>query len=604
MREVKDGLNALIPFRGLWHPMKIGQFSRLLNIHCLKVPALSLCLPWYSDILKEMARYLSQVKQTWRFITGEGKYHQNRLDANTVHILQGCCPFQSLNDRTYIEAGLSKEDIFSAVRFPDLQKGLLERILSVEHTIPFIYTFLKETKCLEPGARILKNILLTKCKGSLAQAFRALHNGQARLKEQTGAFLYQHRDLPTGSEVKWLSYRQLWLFPLCHFPASRKDSVKWKRLSHVTGKRKWDNDRPNFDQSETVRSDFQWQWLRELALLASANKYRQIQQADHEPGSADAIMVKDFLLNIWPLKYYQLWSDHLCQKVQLICQVLKDIEQVEPETRHPEVTSDYDDCRSDIENQCGQPQEHSVKKDEENLFLNHIYSESLATVPKQYMTSFAWKWDMFHFFFDTSQNKAQRIEVNLMRDTDGNLREASPRMATSSVTSSEGVDENPTTIGSMGNNNEAHFVPSKPILSSVTQANTHSILPTHMKAEEHQLKKDGQREEETILSLDQASQLLFHTQVNEGHWNFTVLSLTENGSFRRHHVNHHNKAAILAALQAEFNSHYLAEGGKWLKLTDLPTIVKEAQSQHLKAVLIAPKYGVKELINWLEKQSN
>jgi len=149
-----------------------------------------------------MARYLSQVKQTWRFITGEGKYHQNRLDANTVHILQGCCPFQSLNDRTYIEAGLSKEDIFSAVRFPDLQKGLLERILSVEHTIPFIYTFLKETKCLEPGARILKNILLTKCKGSLAQAFRALHNGQARLKEQTGAFLYQHRDLPTGSEVK------------------------------------------------------------------------------------------------------------------------------------------------------------------------------------------------------------------------------------------------------------------------------------------------------------------------------------------------------------------------------------------------------------------
>jgi len=551
-----------------------------------------------------MARYLSRVKQTWRFITGEGEYHQNRLDANTVHILQGRCPFRSLDDRTYVEAGLSRGDIFPAVRSPDLQKGLLERILSVEHTIPSIYTFLEETKCLEPGARILKNILPTKCKGSLAQAFRALHNGQARLKEQTGAFSYRHRDLPTGSEVEWLSYRQLWLFPLRHFPAPRKDSAKWKRLSHVTGKRKRDNDRPNFDQSETVRSGFRRQWLRELALLASANGYRRIQQADHEPGSADAIMAKDFLLNVRPPKYYQLRSDRLRQKVQLICQALEDIEQVEPETRHPEVTSDYDDCGSDIEDRCGRPQEHSVKKDEENLFLNHIYSESLATVPKQYMTSFAWKRDMFHFFFDTPQNEAQRIEVDLMRDTDGNLREASPRTATSPATSSEGVDENPTTIGSMGNNNEAHFVPPKPILPSATQANTHSISPTHTKAGEHQLKEDGQREEETILSLDQASQLLFHTQVDEGHRNFTVLSPTENGSFRRHHVNHHNKAAILAALRAESNPHYLAEGGKRLKLTDLPTIVEEAQSQHLKAVLIAPKYGVKELIDRLEKQSN
>ncbi len=73
-----------------------------------------------------MAHYLSRVKQTWCFITDEDKYHQNRLDVNTVHILQGRCPFWSLNDRTYVEAGLFKEDIFSAVRSPDLQKGLLE----------------------------------------------------------------------------------------------------------------------------------------------------------------------------------------------------------------------------------------------------------------------------------------------------------------------------------------------------------------------------------------------------------------------------------------------------------------------------------------------
>jgi len=460
-----------------------------------------------------MARYLSRVKQTWGFITGEREYHQNRLDANTVYILQGRCPFRSLDDRAYVEARLLKGDIFPAVGSPDLQKSLLERILSVEHTIPSIYTFFEETKCLEPGARILKSILPTKCKGSLAQAFQALHNRQARLKEQTGTFLYRHRTLSTGSEVEWLSYRQLWLFPLRHFPTPRKDSGKWKRVSDVIGKRKRDDDRQGVHSSEAASSGFRRQWLRELASLASANGYRRIQQADLEPGSADAIMAKDFLLNARPPKYYQFRSDRLHQKVQLICQMLEDIEQVEAETRHPEVTSDYDDCGSDIEDRCGRPQEHSVKKDEENLFLNHIYSESLAIVPKQYMTSFAWKRDMFHFFFGTPQNETQSIKVDLSRDTDSNLREASPRTATFPVTGLEGRDENHATNGSIGND-ETHFVPPKPILPSATRANTHSISPTHAKAGEHQGLVDGQRDEETVISLDQASRLLFDKQVD------------------------------------------------------------------------------------------
>lgn len=100
-----------------------------------------------------------------------------------------------------------------------------------------------------------------------------------------------------------------------------------------------------------------------------------------------------------PPKYYHLEGDRLRQKMHFICQVLEDIEEVKPQTRRPEVTSDYDDCGSDIEDRCGRPQEHSVKKDEENLFLNHIYPESLAITPKKYMTSFACKRDSFHFFF-------------------------------------------------------------------------------------------------------------------------------------------------------------------------------------------------------------
>lgn len=65
------------------------------------------------------------------------------------------------------------------------------------------------------------------------------------------------------------------------------------------------------------------------------------------------------------------------QKMQLIRQVLGDIEAIKTQTACPEVTSDYDDCGSDIEDRCGRPQEHSVKKDEEKFLFGHVYPEFL-----------------------------------------------------------------------------------------------------------------------------------------------------------------------------------------------------------------------------------
>jgi len=117
---------------------------------------------------KEMARYLYRIKQIWNCIIGEREDFQNMLDTNTVHVLQGRCPFRSLDDRAYVEAKLLKGEILPAMRSPDLQKELLQRILSVEYIIPSIYTFLEETKWLEPGTSILKGVLPTKYNGSLA----------------------------------------------------------------------------------------------------------------------------------------------------------------------------------------------------------------------------------------------------------------------------------------------------------------------------------------------------------------------------------------------------------------------------------------------------
>ncbi len=499
-------------------------------------------------MLKEMARYLCRIKQTWSYIVGDREAHRNKLDANTVHLLQGRCPFRSLNDRAYIEARLLRGDILPAVRSPDLQRTLLQRILSVEHTIPSIHTFLEETKWLEPGAAILKGILPTKCKGSLAQAFRALHNGQTRLKEQTSAFSYRHRDLPTGTETEWFSYRQLWLIPLRHYPAPKKDCARWK-VSNVLGKRKRDKEPQEVETTEAAGPGFRQQWLRQLASLASANGYQQIKHT----GSADADTAKDFLLKVRPPKYYNLEGDRLRQKMQFICQVLEDIEEVKTQTRYSEVTSDYDDCGSDIEDRCGRPQEHSVTKDEENLFLNHIYPESFAVIPRKYMTSFACKRDSFHFFFGTPKHEAkssQRSEGDSNGSLDGNVLEVDDtyRKANLPATDSDGRNESPAMNNPLGGD-ETQSDPLRSILPLTTQENSlqladaHCVSPAEVapKTGENLGQIAGQREQETTISDVEASRLLLNGHTNAGDQTFTVLSPTEDSGFRARHADPHNR---------------------------------------------------------------
>lgn len=134
-------------------------------------------------------------------------------------------------------------------------------------------------------------------------------------------------------------------------------------------------------------------------MLASVNGYRQIRKADGEMKSADAVMIEAFLIKIRPPNYYELGAGLLGQKVIAFCQLLHDIEESNLRSTKSNITSDFDDCDSNVDDRCDRPQEHSVKKDEQNLFLAFVYATNPMVMPKQYMTSFAWKQDMFQAFF-------------------------------------------------------------------------------------------------------------------------------------------------------------------------------------------------------------
>ncbi len=149
-------------------------------------------------MIKKLTRCLRRVNNAWTRIVENKKDDQLRLDANTIAILRGRCPFGSTEDRAFVQMRMLADDIFPAIKTDGQRSAIFDRICSIEYVIPSIHFVVENTKYLEPGARILKELLPNKSKGSISQQFRARHNGQASMKVQISEFVFEDRILPSG----------------------------------------------------------------------------------------------------------------------------------------------------------------------------------------------------------------------------------------------------------------------------------------------------------------------------------------------------------------------------------------------------------------------
>ncbi len=558
---------------------------------------------------QEMTRYLRRIKNTWTQIVGDEEADQLRLDANTVAILQGRCPSQSLEDRAHVQTRMLAGDILPAVIAGDHRLQIFDRVCSIEHVIPSIRTFLEDTKYLEPPARILKELLPGKCKGSMSQHFGALHSGQTKVRVQTSESTFEDRTLPPGRS-SWLSYRQLWLFALRHFPvmdgqSPRRDKAKQSTLHAGRQPRRW----------------------YELCSLASENGYRRIRRLYRDRKAADAKAIEDCVRNILPSKYYAIDANRMRQIVQLNCQLLGDVPYVETGRVTPALTSDHDDCGSNISDRCGRPRERSFQADEESLFLEHIYSTSYSTLPKRYLTSFAVKRDVFRAFFGSEEDDLdQPPSLEAFRDDHRRYQEENVHMfdsetqpaghrlsptldvpdAGEDIVPEQGHDDrlnpdgpvepSPSPQGSM----PSPAVPVSPVESAQTSLVPY-VPPSGVDPPRSPMYVFGQQGGEQAISLAQASQFLFSMRTRVTEHTFAVLSPLENGRFRKRHANSRDQLSMTTALRLPSVSSFVArDNGKRLRLMAPTTILEEARSERLKAVVAVPQHGVQDLIRRFE----
>ena len=515
-------------------------------------------------------------------------------------------------------------DILPALRNEQQRTQILARIYEVPHIIPTLHTFLEDAKWLEPCAPLLKELLPVECKGSLSRSFAALHDGQGELKIQTREFNnFENRSAVPACFSSWSSYRQFWLFFFRHF--------------EFMGNRP-----PRKDKSSTKiqKPKIQQQWWVEASKLALALGYRT-RPKYRDRREADVKAIQELIRSLYPVRYYDIDARKEQQLVHLVSQVLADAAPLKGTTAHPELVSDTNGCGQDVSDRCGMPHTESLHEDEENLFFNHIYSSAYEESPKRYLTSFAVKRDIFHAFFgiapdeldgltfpdDISSGQRNLYDVERSADTGDQPQDGDDVVQETQIVpwqpscdidppeASEDVDPEQVDVNAQRASAytvESQYSPARSLSPSsdvsgvfANSRQTYSLFQPHLVGNSSTTAPPmflfGQGRQNEQVSLTYAKRLLFSKRARTRGGPFTVLSPTENGTFRKREADCQDKTSIIDALQLPSASNFIArDNGKRLKMTAPTSILEEARSEELKAVVSVPQNKVQELISRFE----
>ncbi len=303
---------------------------------------------------------------------------------------------------------------------------------------------------------------------------------------------------------------------------------------------------------------------------------------------------------------------------------------VKKELVAPVLTSDYEGCGSDISDRCGRPWERSFQADEESLFLEHIYSTSYSTSPKRYLTSFAVKRDFFRAFFGSEEDDLeQQPSFEAFQDGHRRYQEENVHMSDSETQptgqhlsptldvpdTSEDVVPEQDHHGGLNPNDTVGPIPSprgsttssavlvspvSPVGSAQTSLVPY-VPPSGAAQPRSPMYAFGQQGGEEAISLAQASRFVFSKRRSVKEGAFAVLSPTGNGRFRKRRADSRDKLSMTAALRLPSASRFIArDNGKRLKLMAPTTILEEARSERLQAVIAVSQHNVQELIRRFE----
>ncbi|KKZ60268.1 hypothetical protein EMCG_04995 [[Emmonsia] crescens] len=196
---IRDALDKLHAFPGLWRSWNMGSLNFLLPMGCPE----------------ELSNGLGNIWKVWGRIMGD---RPELLDADSVDSLEGRCPFLSKDDRDYIDDLFGEEGaVFPLFDKPEDRALLHQRLIQTETIIPSFRTFIKDAKQLDPIAKLLKRFQPPKYKGTVQDGMKRCY------KQPDHDFYIQVSEVAHRREQNekyygfWAAYRQVVLSAMRHF---------------------------------------------------------------------------------------------------------------------------------------------------------------------------------------------------------------------------------------------------------------------------------------------------------------------------------------------------------------------------------------------------
>jgi hypothetical protein len=331
------------------------------------------------------------VKKFWSFSVGDDQATLNKIDEDTVELLQLLGPRVSPPDRKTVCDAISSGKAFSA--FNDDERAVIcSRIVKFDGLIPSLYTFFQDFKYLETCALCIKR-LIPPPRNSIKQSMQAIFVASPETEEksliQTSEICF-YEGRADSSERLDMAYRQIWLYAMRHYPLMPRDPAR--SLKSNRNRQKPDK-----------------HTIHDMAKLAHKLGFRSVQITELIKRSADYQLALDCLLQARPpdLFDYDPLTLHVFASEIVGC--FSTAVPVESDGNAQLV-----DITATLRDRCGIPYTSTQKQDSRFLFIDFLHGNEVPG--SQTVTTIYVRWYVYFAFFGRPSHKDSTHQAELRND--------------------------------------------------------------------------------------------------------------------------------------------------------------------------------------------
>lgn len=223
-------MDLLLPYPGLWEPLKVWNLREILDLRCPEVGIRSSVSCGSLTVEQSVQHYLTEIHNQWSSFFGENEAWA--VDPASVRLIEGRMPTYSDDDRSYIAELMDSGRLFPLVPQRQQREALSQRLRECSGRILSFSTLVQDSRYLKLPARAFQDLVPFRKKDTIRTAMLRSFKSTSVIMPELQTSEYTFQPAPATSQRFLVAIIQLWLFALRHFvqplkSRARKRAIGW-----------------------------------------------------------------------------------------------------------------------------------------------------------------------------------------------------------------------------------------------------------------------------------------------------------------------------------------------------------------------------------------